>query len=75
MNISPCPNCGSKSQFKMNKKRLARTGNPAYIAWIMSYFQTTPYDSVICESCGLVRLFVGQEARQKLPTAKHWERV
>ena len=77
MAISACPNCSSKRLFRAKKAAGSGGGYaPDYLPGLgSSIWRGATFDVVVCQDCGLTRLFASPEARGKLPESDKWERV
>ena len=77
MAISACPNCSSKRLFRAKKPVSSGGGYaPDYLPGLgRNLVLSGRFDVVVCQDCGLTRLFASQDDRNKLAESPKWERV
>ena len=77
MAFSACSNCSSKRLFRF-KKPVGSGGGyaPDYLPALgESLFKGGRFEVVVCQDCGLTRLFASQASRDKLSASEKWERI
>jgi hypothetical protein len=76
MQISPCPNCRSKTLYRSIKPVSAGGGHaPDHLPGLGGTFSSEKFHIVLCADCGLTRFFARPEALTKLSASKKWEPV
>jgi hypothetical protein len=74
--VSACPNCKGTRLFRTAGPVSAGGGYaPNYLPGLGSVWKAEKFDVVVCEECGLTRLFAGADARARLASSKKWVRV
>jgi DNA-directed RNA polymerase subunit RPC12/RpoP len=76
MAISACSNCSSKRLYKSRKPVSPGGGDGGtFLPGLGTFWVPPKVDVVICQDCGLTRLFASQESLEKLTTSSKWMRV
>jgi predicted nucleic-acid-binding Zn-ribbon protein len=71
-----CPNCGGHELYISTKPVSAGGGYaPDYLPGLGKLFRTAKFDVVVCESCGLTRMFASTAARAALQESPRWQRL
>jgi predicted nucleic-acid-binding Zn-ribbon protein len=72
-NLSPCPNCGSRSIYRSEEVEATSTHGPNILPWLGRLFHRARMSLLLCRDCGLVRVFADAEARTKVSQSEHWK--
>jgi predicted RNA-binding Zn-ribbon protein involved in translation (DUF1610 family) len=73
--MKPCPVCGSNEiyQYKDYFMYGMSAGEELLPKLGSKFFTTAKIRPSMCMSCGHVRIFASEEAREKLKASKHWK--
>jgi len=71
--LSPCPNCGSRALYRSEEVEATSTHGPNILPWLGRFLYRARMSLVLCQGCGLVRLFADAEARAKVSESKKWK--
>jgi DNA-directed RNA polymerase subunit RPC12/RpoP len=76
MAISACPNCESARLYK-TKRPVSSGGGyaPDLLPGLGRFWSSEKLDVVVCQDCGLMRLFARTEARARLQSSPKWQRT
>ena len=74
-NIAPCPNCGSRAQYRSREVSSGGGHAPNYLPGLGSFWVSGRFTIVVCRDCGLTRFFAQPEAREKLGDSEKWTLV
>ncbi len=74
-NLSPCPNCGSRTLYRSEEVEATSTHGPNILPWLGRLFHRARMSLVLCKDCGLVRVFATPEARAKVSESEHWKQL
>ena len=73
--VEPCPNCAGSNIYK-NARGISGGGYAAnYLPGLGDFWSCAKLYPIICCDCGLVRLFIDEEARAKLDTSAKWKKL
>ena len=73
--INACPNCNGNNIF-INKNGISGGGYAAnYLPGLGGVMYHANLYPTICGNCGLVRMFVDDDAKSKLESSAKWERL
>ena len=75
MEISPCPNCRSKTLYRSKPVSAGGGHAPNFLPGLGGVIYSEKFHIVLCADCGLTRFFARQEATTKVSASKKWERV
>ena len=76
MAIPACPHCGGDRLFRSSKPVSAGGGYaPNYLPGLGALWSAGKFHLLVCQDCGLTRMFASPEAREKLATSSKWEAV
>ncbi len=77
MRMKPCPLCGSNDvyQYKDYFSDPSSAGGATLLPALGPVLWVAKICPTVCQSCGHVRIFASEAARQKLKTSKHWKLV
>lgn len=76
MEVSPCPNCRSKTLYRTIKPVSAGGGHaPNFLPGLGRTFSAEKFHIIVCADCGLTRFFARPEALGKLSASTKWEHV
>ncbi|HUF51301.1 MAG TPA: hypothetical protein VMN60_10730 [Longimicrobiales bacterium] len=76
MKVSACPNCDGKRLYRSRKSVSAGGGYaPDVLPGLGKWGFAAKVIPVVCQDCGMIRLFASPEARAKLASSKKWERA
>lgn len=75
MNVSPCPNCGSKNLYRSQAVSAGGGHAPNYLPGLGGFFRSERFHLVLCKDCGLTRFFARREATEKVSELTTWERL
>jgi transcriptional regulator with XRE-family HTH domain len=73
--MKPCPVCGSNEIYEYDEffEDPAAAGGATLFPHLGGILRAAKMRPAVCHGCGNVRLFISEEARLKLKTAKHWK--
>jgi hypothetical protein len=74
MVIENCPQCRGKNLYQ-SKSPISDAGPLLLPGLGANLFSSPTFDVVVCQDCGLTRLFATSEAREKLSISKKWVRT
>ena len=74
-NLSPCPNCGSRSIYKSEEVSAGGGHAPNYLPGLGSFWLSGRFNLVLCRDCGLTRFFASPQARAKLSESNKWKQL
>lgn len=76
MPMKPCPLCQSEEVYQYKKYfRYTGVGEELLPKAGSGLFGVAEICPVVCVSCGLIRFFASEEAREKLKKSEHWNKV
>lgn len=72
--MKPCPECGSKEiyQYKSYFPNPGGAGGETLLPGLGSIVTGASIRPSVCHSCGYIRVFASEEAREQLKTSKDW---
>jgi predicted nucleic-acid-binding Zn-ribbon protein len=70
-----CPNCGSEGLYETEGIPAAGAYSPDLLPGLGNAVHRAKFRVVVCEECGLTRLFAGEQERGKLSTSAKWRRL
>jgi hypothetical protein len=72
--MKPCPECGSKDiyLYKSYFPNPGGAGGETLLPDLGSFGTAASIRPLVCHSCGYIRVFASEEARERLKTAKDW---
>jgi predicted nucleic-acid-binding Zn-ribbon protein len=70
-----CPNCGSESLYETEGVPAAGAYSPDLLPGLGNAIHRAKFSIVVCEECGLTRLFAGEEPRSKLASSSKWSKL
>ena len=75
--MKPCPVCGSNELYQYEEYFAdpSSPGGATLLPGLGGGLSAAKLRPVVCQNCGLVRVFVSEEARKKLKDSKHWKPV
>ena len=73
--ISPCPNCQGKRLYESQDVSAGGGYAPNYLPGLGGFWTAEKFRVVLCQDCGLTRLFAREQAMKKLPESKKWTRL
>jgi predicted nucleic-acid-binding Zn-ribbon protein len=69
-----CSDCGGRNLYT-TKVSAGGGYAPNYLPQLGSPWSAPKFDVVLCQDCGLTRVYAPEEARRKVSAAKKWTRV
>ena len=74
--MKTCPECNSKETYQSNELIQTTTISGELLPNLGSgMFTSAKVRPVVCAKCGNLRLYVSEEAIEKMKTSKHWRRL
>ncbi len=74
--MSPCPECGSDDVYQYREPVDSTTiGGELLPKLAPGRFSSARILPVVCGSCGYLRFFADDDARERLKESKHWRRA
>ena len=74
-NVSPCPDCGSRTLYRGPATSSGGGHAPNYLPGLGRFLVSARFVLVVCRDCGLTRFFAQPEARAKLKESVRWKPV
>ena len=70
--VPTCPNCGGANLFETDGVPAVGAYSPNLLPGLGNAIHRATLRIVVCERCGLTRLFAGEKARRNLTTSSKW---
>ena len=70
-----CPECGKANLFRTTQVSAGGGHAPNYLPGLGTFFSSGKFDVVVCQDCGLPRVYATKEARDRLAHHTKWART
>ena len=73
--MTTCPECGHSSLYASDEVSTRGVGGLTLLPGLENIFTYGKLKVVICEDCGLMRLYASSDARKKLSDSGKWHKL
>ena len=75
MKLKPCPQCDGTEVYERQNIKVKGGYGPDLLPGLGPWYCGAKVTVAVCRTCGFVRLFATQEARDKASQSEKWTRV